>query len=92
MVCGADGSIRVWNVETGLATALLQGDTGQHLTCVDWAKDYLRIAQGTTTNGLQLIQIQFDSVLLLTFRFFSFSNPLKFTILYRKSLADSRRD
>lgn len=80
MVCGADGSIRIWSIEDGVVKALLQPDTGLNLTCVDRAPDGYRLAQGTTAHGLHLLHIQLDSVLLKSPPFY---NPPRFINIKR---------
>lgn len=62
MVCGADGSVRIWSVESGMPMISLQSDMGLHLTCIDRTPDNYRLAQGTTTHGLLLLHIQLDPV------------------------------
>ena len=72
MICGADGSVRLWSVDNGTPTGLLLMDSGLHVTCVDKTVDNHWLAQGTTNRGLQLVQIQLESVIHLQSQFFFF--------------------
>jgi len=63
MICGGDGSVRLWSVDSGIPTGLLLMDSGLHVTCVDKTVDNHWLAQGTTNCGLQLVQIQLESVI-----------------------------
>ncbi len=56
-MCGADGSIRLWDVETGYPKHLIMEDYRLSLTCVDRASNRQWLAQGTTTQGVQIVQI-----------------------------------
>lgn len=64
MVCGADGSIKLWNVETGHPTNLIVADSGLSLTCVDRASNGPWLAQGTTNHAVQIVQIPLVSELV----------------------------
>lgn len=57
MVCGADGSIKLWNVATGTPTNLILSDYGLDLICVDRSSNGQWLAQGTTNQGLQIAQL-----------------------------------
>ena len=77
MVCGSDESVRLWSVENGTPTALLLGDTGLHLTCVDGPTiDNQWLAQGTTTRGVQLVDIYHHSTATTTVERLTFSTEL----------------
>ena len=63
MVCGADGSIKLWSVETGTSTNLILSDYGLDLTCIDLSSNRQWLAQGTTNQGLQIVQLPSDSTI-----------------------------
>ncbi|XP_046440097.1 apoptotic protease-activating factor 1-like isoform X2 [Daphnia pulex] len=77
IVCGADGSIRLWDVKTGYPKHLIMEDYRLSLTCVDRASNRQWLAQGTTTQGVQIVQIPSVSEL-------SFSSSPRQSTTFRK--------
>lgn len=67
MVCGADGSIKLWSVKAGAPTNLILDDSGLCLICVDLASSHQWLAQGTTNHGVQIVQIQLDTGSVISF-------------------------
>lgn len=61
MVCGLDGSVKLFSTITGSPVTSLMDDLKLHVTCVDLAQDNRWLVQGTTT-GTLLFQIQMDLV------------------------------
>lgn len=61
MVCGADGSIRLWSIGTGNPIRLILDDYGLNLTCVDHAFNRQWLAQGTITEGVRIVHIPLDA-------------------------------
>ena len=102
MVCGADGSIKLWSVETGTPTNLILSDYGLDLTCIDLSSNRQWLAQGTTNQGLQIVQLPSDSESVIAPFIFKLSFSLKgklvtvygFTIFLsnRTKLYESQRD
>lgn len=62
MVCGVDGSVKLWSTVTGLPTGLILPDSGIDLTCVDRSLNGQWLAQGSINQALQLISIPSESV------------------------------
>ena len=77
MVCGADGSIKLWSVETGTPTNLILSDYGLDLTCIDLSSNRQWLAQGTTNQGLQIVQLPSDSDSVIAPFIFKLSFSLK---------------
>lgn len=65
MICGTDGSIKLWSVKTGNPINLILADIGLCLTCVDRSSDCQWLAQGTTNQGFQIVQVPCDSDLVI---------------------------
>lgn len=62
LICGVDGSVRMWRVDNGHPTAVLLQDIGLHVICFDLSADGVSFAQGTSSHGLQLISVNTDLV------------------------------
>lgn len=61
MVCGSDGTVKLWSIDNGTPTTLVLADCGLELTCVDRASNHQWLAQGLVNRGFQIIPIPSDN-------------------------------